>query len=174
MSNQTIDRLVGRATALLETAGKEAPQGTFEGLFVMIRTADGELRGGIGTTEAPRSQPSSTLVQELVATAAADPRHPPIEGHEVDGLRLELWVLPDPPRRIREPHELDPENDVLRVRQGLYAGTFLPDVAREKGWDAEASLAYATRKAGLPAAKWRDPQTEVLAYRAIRLSEAVE
>ncbi len=156
----------GQASPL---AAATAPSGLAPmGLFVSLRDPDGEVRGAVGTTQ-PAS-PASLLAELVRGAAFEDPRHPPVEADELEGLELELWLLPDPPRRVHRPDDFDPSLDTLRVRRGIFAGTLLPDVALARGWDAATCLAYACRKAGLPATTWRDPETVVEAFRSVRAS----
>ncbi|HEY0840237.1 MAG TPA: AMMECR1 domain-containing protein [Vulgatibacter sp.] len=161
----TLDRLIEEANAALSRARPDAAAQTM-GLFVTLRGPGGAVRGSVGTTEP--ALPVAELLPVLIREAAQrDPREPPIGPTE--SIELELWLLPEGPRPVSDPPRIDPEKDALRIRQGILSGTLLPDVAIAAGWDAETALAYACRKAGLPAGAWREPGVEVVAFRAERL-----
>ncbi|HWV36981.1 MAG TPA: AMMECR1 domain-containing protein [Vulgatibacter sp.] len=162
-----IDTLLARARAALRDlpAAPEEPAG----LFVALRDEAGEVRGSVGTTEP--GAPIAELLPAIVREAAMDdPRHPPVGDEEAGALSLELWILRGPPRTVRSPSDLEPARDALRVRKGVHAGILLPDVATAGGWSAATTLAYACRKAGLPAHAWREPDTVVEAFVASRVT----
>lgn len=159
-----MNSLIDRARAALEASRLATDLDRTMGVFVTLRDEDGVVLGSVGTTEPDRSLAS--LLPEMVREAAlADPRHPPVAPG--DAHSMEIWLLPEPPRSVRDPAQLDPCGDVLRIRSGILAGALLPDVAAANGWNAETALAYACRKAGLSAGAWRDPDTDVRAYRAV-------
>lgn len=167
-----MNELIERARAAVQAAALPGSGGPIlertMGLFVTLRDASGGVRGSVGTTEGHRSL--GELLETLVREAAEDdPRHPPIAVDEANSLELELWLLPDPPRPVRDPADFDPLHDALRVCKGIYAGALLPDVASANDWNAATSLAYACRKAGLSAHAWREPDIEIQAFRAIRV-----
>jgi len=164
-----IETLLARARAAIRVH-PDGPRfdGTV-GLFVTLRDERGDVRGSVGTTEPDR--PLAELLPSLVREAAQDdPRHPPVSDEEAGTLALELWVLPEPARTVEDPAQIDPTRDALRVRKGIHSGTLLPDVAAAGGWSATTALAYACRKAGLSAHAWREPDTEVRALLAIRVT----
>ena len=168
-----MNELIERAKAAMQAAALPGSDGPIldrtMGLFVTLREANGDVRGSVGTTEGHR--PLGALLEAMVREAAEDdPRHPPVAADEAASLELELWLLPDPPRPVRDPADFDPRRDALQVRKGIYAGALLPDVATANDWDAATALSYACRKAGLSAHAWREPDTEVRAHLAIRVS----
>ena len=55
---------------------------------------------------------------------------------------------------------------VPAMQRGGRQGLLLPQVATEHEWDAEAFLAATCRKAGFATDAWRDPQTDILVFRA--------
>lgn len=168
MSTADPEKLIERAWSALSHERPGAAEETM-GLFVVLRSPNGDARGSVGTTEPDR--PLAELLPTLVQEAALhDPRHPPVGSSELADLGIELWLLPEPPRPVTDPGEIDPARDALRIRQGLFSGTLLPDVALACGWDGATTLAYACRKAGLTAGSWREPGTEVHAFRAVRIA----
>jgi uncharacterized protein len=127
----------------------------------------GALRGCIGHLEA--CQP---LVRDVAdnafAAAFRDPRFPPLQVRELDGLTLDISVLTAPqPMRFRDQADLiaqlRPGIDGLILEDGWAKGTFLPAV-----WDSlpqpDRFLAELKRKAGLPGEYW-SPTLKVSRYR---------
>ena len=58
------------------------------------------------------------------------------------------------------------------VRNGWRSGLLLPQVAVEQGWDRNAFVTYACRKAGLPADSWKDPLTQIEVFTALVFNES--
>ncbi len=132
------------------------------GVFVSLHR-EGALRGCLGHIEP--DQPVGEAVQRMaVASAHDDPRFPPVAPDELEDLAVEVSVL-SPTVRIR-PAEVVPGRDGLIVQRGPRMGVLLPQVAVEQGWDRTAFLRAVCQKALLPEEAWRDPGTELFAFRA--------
>lgn len=169
---ETLIRLARDAVAS-EVAGDPLPTPRGEGtagfpcggIFVTLRNR-GRLRGCIGTFQPPES--IEQAVVEMAAAAVRDPRflQAPITRVELDELDLEVSVL-SPLVRTDNPLSLRAGLDGVLIRQGAASGCFLPQVATEQGWDAEAFLTQCCAgKANLPPDAWRNPQTEVFLFTA--------
>ena len=127
----------------------------------------GELRGCIGHLEAV--QPLVLDVAEnAFAAAFRDPRFPPLQAWELEGLDLQISVLTAPEPLVFEDetdlvHQLRPGLDGLILEDKGRRGTFLPAV-----WEGlpepERFLAELKRKAGLPTTYW-SPSLRVSRYR---------
>lgn len=141
----------------------------WDGAFVSLhKRSNGELRGCIGFV------PSAWGIVETVARAAEgaasrDPRFAPVASSEVPGLALEVSLL-EKPRPIR-PGDVVVGRHGLILESGTAHGLLLPQVPVEWGWDREAFLDHLAKKAGLPAAAWRDPMARVLAFEASVFAE---
>jgi len=135
------------------------------GAFVTLRSG-GELRGCIG--HIADDLPLRDVVARMaVAAATEDPRFSPLGLAELPGVRIEISVLTPPqPLRHRDVTQIVPGRDGLVVQRGDRQGLLLPQVATEYEWDAEAFLAATCRKAGFATDAWRDPQTDILVFRA--------
>ncbi len=163
-----------RATLQADLDGAPAPQPSLPdvavgGLFVTLYDEDGEVRGSRGTTDP--QLPLAGLLRECVRLAALDdPRFPPLDAAALSRCKLAVTVL-GPPARIASPEAIEPGVTAVRVTNGLFSGTTLPEVAWGRGWDAAVYLAFACRKAALHAFAWEEPATEVLAYRTWRAAE---
>jgi AmmeMemoRadiSam system protein A len=100
--------------------------------FVTLTTIDGNLRGCIGALEA--YQPLAEDVREhAVAAALQDPRFPPVQPSELNGIRLEVSRLTEPVELEYSSSEdlltkLRPHVDGVILRDGFRRATFLPQV----------------------------------------------
>jgi AmmeMemoRadiSam system protein A len=128
--------------------------------FVTLKK-HGELRGCIGMMDFKKAL-WENVVRSAKAAALEDPRFPPVTEAEVAELDLEISAL-EPPRAIRSPDEFDHLRHGIIITQGWSHGLFLPQVAREEGWDKQKTLEMVCWKAGLPADAWRaaDARLEV-------------
>lgn len=123
-----------------------APWTAAQPVFVSLHDPSGELRGCIGHL----SRTCGTLAEEVAAVAVLaateDPRFPPVDRAELDGLSVEVSVLNDPVP-IPGPEALDPRRYGVVVHAGRRRGVLLPDL---EGIDTVAEqLAIARRKAGI-------------------------
>jgi len=154
------ERLAGRGPARTEDQGSLAREG---GAFVTLHQ-HGQLRGCIGNF-----QGSGTLAETVrdMARAAAfeDPRFPPLSGHELAEVDLEISVL-TPLRRIEDPSLIEVGRHGIYLIHGPRRGVLLPQVAVEWGWDRDTFLDQTCVKAGLRPGCWRDPATEIYVFSA--------
>jgi AmmeMemoRadiSam system protein A len=117
------------------------------GVFVTMRTDQGELRGCRGSLQPV----DGDLVQETwhnaVATAFHDYRFPPVQAAELPRLRFSVTVLGEL-EAVASPEALDPATyGVLVSAADGRKGVLLPAIA---GIDSvEQQLAIARRKAGI-------------------------
>lgn len=125
--------------------------GENEGVFVTLRHR-GDLRGCIGLLRAP--EPLPELVQHCAVAASRDPRFPPLKLQELPGTSIEISVL-GPARAILGPEEFRAGEEGLIVTLGRRKGLLLPQVAKERDWDAVRFLEETCVKAGLPRNAWR-------------------
>jgi AmmeMemoRadiSam system protein A len=99
--------------------------------FVTLTVA-GDLRGCIGALEA--YQPLAEDVREhAVAAALQDPRFPPVQLSELNGIRIEVSRLTEPVELEYSSGEdlllkLRPHVDGVILRDGFRRATFLPQV----------------------------------------------
>jgi AmmeMemoRadiSam system protein A len=137
-----------------------------QGCFVTLKNAE-TLRGCLGHFTS--TKPLWKLVNETArASATEDPRFwsYPITPDELDRLSIEISVL-SPLQRISNPLAIELGVDGIYIRRGAAVGCFLPQVATETGWSKEEFLSHCcSHKAGLSPDAWRDPDTEVLTFRA--------
>lgn len=134
----------------------EGPDLPLFGAFVTLSRGD-RLRGCIGLVG--RTGPAAELVAAAGRSATVeDPRFPPVEPDELDGLELEVSLLTPlewlAPESLPEAVEVGRHGLVVELppRRGL----LLPQVAVEWAWDATQFLEEVCRKAGLPRHAWRE------------------
>ncbi len=143
--------------------------------FVTLRGTDGKLRGCIGSIEAhiPLAQ---DVQRNAVGSAMCDPRFPPVSGHELDGLQIELSIL-TPPQALdfSSPDDLlakiRPGVDGVIIEKNWRRATLLPSVW-ENIPDPIEFMNILCRKAGLPDREWRRPGMTVCVYQAEKVQES--
>ncbi len=138
--------------------------------FVTLNDAAGELRGCIGSIEAVEPLGDS-LERNALNAALRDPRFPPVEPDELPELHIEVSVL-TPMRRIASASDFVVGRHGILFELGRCHAVFLPQVAVEQGWNAETTLDYLARKAGLPPEAWRHPQARFSVFEAEVFGEA--
>jgi len=136
---------------------------TPHGVFVTL-TKNGQLRGCIGYMDFSRPLWKNCM-QAAVAAAIEDPRFPPVEPGELPDLQFEISVM-EPPRPIRSVDEFDYLRHGIIITKGSRRGLFLPQVAREQGWNKQETLEMVCEKAGLPSGAWRAPDARLEVFTA--------
>lgn len=127
------------------------------GCFVTLHSlAAHRLRGCIGRI---RSEHSLALTLEEMAQAALEDSRfeaSPITPVELPELEVEITVL-SPLEETRDPLDFDLHNHGIYLQHSGRSGCFLPQVARETGWDRQTLLQrLCTEKMGLHAGAWRE------------------
>lgn len=147
--------------------------GVFATLNVHAKGSYG-LRGCIGLPYA--TSPLVDAVVEAAKSAAfSDPRFPPVKGHEMGGITIEVSVL-TPPELLEAnkndmPSQVKVGRDGLIIGLGWNKGLLLPQVPVEWGWDSREFLEQCCVKAGLPKDSWMRNDTEVYTFQAILFKE---
>ena len=153
----------------LEYDGDDSPIGILKekgyGVFVTLNLG-GRLRGCIGRFTSTSSLYST--IREMARSAAfSDPRFPPLTVKEAPEVEIEVSVL-SPLKKIESVDEFKLGRDGIYMTKGYRHGTFLPQVAKETGWNTEEFLGHCARdKAGIGYYGWKDAelytyQTEVV------------
>ena len=140
--------------------------------FVSLKTrGDGpraSLRGCIGVLQ-PRAPLHAALPETAAKAAFEDPRFPPLARHELETVTIELSVL-GPLVPLGDPSEIEIGIHGVQLVCGSAHAVFLPQVAREQGWDRERLLTQLSLKAGLGELAWRS--AELSAFRSVVFGEA--
>ena len=136
---------LGRPAGVAEPRRGRCPgQG---GVFVTLHTADGRLRGCIGTMVARAGDLAVETWRMAREAALHDPRFTPVRAEELDTLRIEVTVL-GPMEEIDSDAELDPRRwgVVVRAEDGR-RGLLLPDIPEVTS--VEEQIGIARRKGGI-------------------------
>ena len=134
----------------LKYDGDDSPVGVLKekgyGVFVTLNL-NGNLRGCIGRFTSPSSLHST--IRDMARSAAFDdPRFPALSKKEAPEIEIEVSVL-SPLKRIQSIDEFKLGRDGIYMIKGYNHGTFLPQVAKETGWNTEEFLGHCARdKAG--------------------------
>lgn len=134
------------------------------GIFVTLRTIEGELRGCIGYLEGVKPLPEA-IVAMTKAAATEDPRFDSIQESELNDIVLEISLL-SPLKKIESPDEIEIGKHGLVVSNGFSKGLLLPQVATENDWDNIRFLEHTCEKARLPRDAWKFEETEISTFSA--------
>lgn len=139
------------------------------GVFVTLKK-HGELRGCIGHFEADK--PLYQMVQQMaIASSTQDYRFDAVTLPELKDIDIEISVL-TPMQKITDMKKIRLGIDGIYIKKGSRAGTFLPQVATDTGWNLEEFLGHCARdKAGIGWDGWKDTDTEIFVYQAFVFGE---
>lgn len=137
------------------------------GAFVTLNK-NGQLRGCIGQffSDIPLYQ----VVQEMaISSAIHDNRFDPLTIGELDQVEIEISVL-TPMHKITSIDEIELGRHGIYIKKGNRAGTFLPQVATQTGWNLQEFLGHCSQdKAGIGWEGWKN--AEVFVYEAYVFGE---
>jgi uncharacterized protein len=146
-----------------------------QGASFITLTVHGQLRGCIGALE-PYQPLAEDVREHAVAAALEDPRFPPVQSNELDGIKIEVSRLTRPiPLDYKDTEDLlsklHPNVDgvILRDSRGRYA-TFLPQVWEKICTPADFmdNLCY---KLGVSHHLWRSRHFDILTYQVEEFHE---
>lgn len=146
-----------------------------EGSSFVTLTSHGRLRGCIGALEAYQSL-AEDVREHAVAAALNDPRFPPVQEEELNGIEIEVSRLTRPvPLEYKDAADLisklRPHVDGVILREDSYhRATFLPQVWEKISNPVEFldNLCY---KMGMEPDLWRRRHFEVLTYQVEEFHE---
>ena len=137
-----------------------------QGAFVTLHKK-GQLRGCIGQI-IPSDQPLWQVIRDMAVSACSqDYRFSPITKNELDQIDYEISVL-SKPARINNWQDIKLGEHGVIITKNNQSGVFLPQVAKETGWNLEEFLSQlCAQKAGLPANSYKnDPDIELKVFTA--------
>ena len=145
-----------------------------EGSSFVTLTVHGELRGCIGSLE-PYQSLAEDVREHAVAAALNDPRFPPVEEAELNGIQIEVSRLTRPvPLEYKDADDLlaklCPRVDGVILRDGFHRATFLPQVW-EKIPDPAEFLNNLCYKMGANPSLWRRKHLDVQTYKVEEFHE---
>ncbi len=85
------------------------------GVFVSIKTKEGDLRGCIGTIIATKNNIKEEIQQNAISASTQDPRFEPIQPEELNDLVISVDIL-HKPKQVKSLEELDPNTYGIIVR----------------------------------------------------------
>jgi AmmeMemoRadiSam system protein A len=142
--------------------------------FVTL-TVNDQLRGCIGSLEA-REPLAQDVRQHAMAAALEDPRFPPVQPNELNGIRIAVSRLTVPENLEYSSAEdllvkLHPHVDGVILRDGFRRATFLPQVW-EKIPDAVEFLDNLCYKMGAEPGLWRRKHLDIQIYQVEEFEES--
>jgi AmmeMemoRadiSam system protein A len=125
------------------------------------------LRGCVGRMDT--TQPLWDCVQHSALAVLDDPRFDddPVRLDELPSLEIEISVL-SPMRQANSVTDFDLDNEGVYLLHSGRSGCFLPQVARETGWNREQLLTrLCVEKMGLPPQAWREPGAKLMTFSTV-------
>jgi AmmeMemoRadiSam system protein A len=178
LSNEEKKQILKIARQSIESYLKEGKIPQFEvseklkekrGVFVTLKKKN-QLRGCIGVLE-PIYPLYEAVSKMAIAAATQDNRFYPVTLNELPEIKIEISIL-SPLEKISDPYQIKLGEHGVIVKKGLRGGVFLPEVAKEFGYNLEEFLSVLCRhKAGLPPDAWLDPQTEIYIFTTEKIKE---
>lgn len=136
------------------------------GCFVTLHTlGEHRLRGCIGQLSS--TEPLTETVSGMARSVLRDPRFASerVTLDELGDLEIELTIL-SPLEPASSAMDFDLLNDGIYLHCQGETGCFLPQVARETGWDKATLLGrLCSEKMGLPPDAWRDPAARLQKFK---------
>jgi len=120
--------------------------------FVTLKR-DSLLRGCIGDIFPQRPLYRSVIINAINA-AVNDSRFLQVTKAECKDITIEISAL-TPPEPVESYGQIRIGTDGVVLRKNGKSAVYLPQVAREQGWDLNQTLTNLSRKAGLPADAWK-------------------
>src|SRR5437016_7641860 len=147
----------------IETSDAELvqPAGCFVSLHSLHNHA---LRGGLGRMDAV--EPLIRCVRDTAQSVLCDPRFldRPILFEELGALAIDISIL-SPLRPAAHALDFDLLNDGIYLTCGARTGVFLPQVARETGWNREQLLdRLCSEKLGMPPRSWQSGEAQLQVF----------
>ncbi len=177
LTNEEKETLLFLARNTLETYTKTGYPPNFEpaidkltprlqekyGVFVTLKKC-GELRGCIGHT-IPRISLFQGVVENTINSSSRDWRFRPVAQKEVSDIIIEISVL-SKPKRIPGPDDFTVGKEGIIIRKGYANALFLPQVAKEQGWNKTETFCHLCQKAGLSRNAWEEDNVEFYVFTA--------
>jgi len=154
-------------TLEIDSSNITAPLKKINGAFVTLKIG-GILRGCIGrfTSDEPLYE---AVKLSAISSAFEDPRFRELTKQEYEKVEIEITVL-GPLKKISDINEIIIGKHGIYIKKGNMAGTMLPQVATENGWNVGEFLSYTSEhKAGIGPDGWKT--AEIYIYEGLVLEE---
>lgn len=169
LARKAVEKYLQESIVIQPDKDSQESAGVFVTLSHLTRNKKEDLRGCIGFA-LPEKKLHQSVIEAAIASAIEDPRFPPVDKHELDGLIFEVSVL-SPPEEIKcKPanykREIRIGRDGLILRWQYGSGLLLPQVPVELKWDVNEYLANICSKAGVPPDAWLKPSSKLYKFQA--------
>ena len=115
-------------------------------VFVSLHNVDGSLRGCRGSVMSTESTLADAIIKTAIASAIDDPRFPPMNLSEAEGVKIKVDVL-SPLELVMNINELDEKTYGVFIQSGQRQALLLPDIQAVNTVPEQLDLVR--RKAGL-------------------------
>lgn len=144
------------------------------GAFVSLWKGE-ELRACVGNWRGDEDiELGEALASAAHSAVTSDRRFSPIQANEIPQLTVEVSLLHDVEEISSNAKNVEIGKHGLVITHPNGRGLLLPSVASERNWDAETFLENTAVKAGLPAAAWSWPETQLTRFQALKLVSNLE
>lgn len=140
----------------------------YRGVFMTLKTKQGQLRGCIG-----KPYPEQSLIKGILdasASATNDPGFPPVPKQELKDIEIELTILSKPEEieidsleQAKEKIEIGKHGLIARYKSNQ--GLLLPQVPEEHDLNLKEFLNHTCRKAGLSPSSWKEKDVKILKFK---------
>jgi len=114
----------------------------------------GQLRGCVGDIF-PTKPLYKSVIENAINAAFRDRRFQPVTIDEMKDITIEISVL-TPPNYVESVDDIKIGIDGVVLQKEGSRAVFLPQVAREQGWDLQTTLNHLSLKAGLSEEAWKE------------------
>jgi AmmeMemoRadiSam system protein A len=124
-----VERFILYGETLEPPPGAQGGLAERAGVFVTLRTQDGQLRGCIGTIEPACATVAEEIIQSAISAATRDPRFPAVAPRELAGIAYGVDVVARP-ERVRGPEDLNSARYgvLIETLDGSRRGLLLPRI----------------------------------------------
>ena len=105
------------------------------------------------------------MVENTINSSSRDWRFRPVAQKEVSDIIIEISVL-SKPKRIPGPDDFTVGKEGIIIRKGYANALFLPQVAKEQGWNKTETFCHLCQKAGLSRNAWEEDNVEFYVFTA--------
>ena len=105
------------------------------------------------------------MIENTINSSSRDWRFSPVVPKEVSDIIIEISVL-NKPKKISRPDDFTVGKEGVIIRKGDASALFLPQIAKEQGWDRAETFCHLCQKAGLSRNSWKEDDMEFYVFTA--------
>ena len=130
LARLAVEAFIGRGKRIEPPSSPQGILAQHAGVFVTLRTTDGDLRGCIGTIEPEAQTVAEEIIENAIRAATRDPRFSAVKPGELQRLMYGVDTLA-PPEPARGVEDLDPSvyGVIIETQDGSRRGLLLPRIA---------------------------------------------